>query len=118
MTTILIVDDHDLFRADARDLLESAGYEVIGEAADAAHGLTQATLLEPDVVLLDVQLPDDDGFSVARQIAAGPHPPRVVLVSSREAVDYGRQLRSTPAAGFIHKPDLSRASLAQVLGAA
>ncbi len=116
MSGILIIDDHAVFRADARALLEAAGYTVVGEAEDARSGIAAAAALRPDVVLLDVQLPDSDGFTVAEQLAVTEERPTVVLISSREAADYGARLRTTPAAGFIHKADLSRARLAALLG--
>ena len=62
--TILIVDDHPSFRASARVVLESDGFSVVGEAADGASALEECCRLRPQVVLLDVQLPDIDGFDV------------------------------------------------------
>ena len=115
--SILIVDDHEMFRTDARALLEAAGYRVIGEAGDAADAVTETRRLAPDVVLLDVQLPDGDGFAVAAELATQAGAPRIVLISSREAIDYGSRLRDTVAVGFIHKPDLSRALLEELVGA-
>jgi DNA-binding NarL/FixJ family response regulator len=116
MMSILIVDDHPVFRARARALLEAEGLEVVGEAEDGASAIDAATRLEPDVVLLDVQLPDRDGFSVAAELGRWTaHSPAVVLISSRQAADYGHQLEVTPARGFICKPDLSRASLEALL---
>jgi DNA-binding NarL/FixJ family response regulator len=114
--TVLIVDDHRVFRARARKLLERAGYRVVGEAADAAEAISATRRLNPDVVLLDVQLPDADGFSVLAQLNLEPHPPQVVLTSSREAADHGSRLEEAAASGFIHKPDLSRASFEQLVG--
>lgn len=116
--TVLIVDDHDAFRSSARRLFESAGFEVIGEAADAASALTAAAELAPDVVLLDVHLPDGNGFDVASQLAATAPQVRVVLTSSRDASDYPARLRRAGAAGFIGKADLSRARLEALVGAA
>ena len=110
--TVLIVDDHAGFRAVARTLLERAGYEVIGEAGDGAAGIGAARELGPDLVLLDIQLPDMDGFAVAHELAGGDRQPRVVLISTREASDYGDEVANAPVAGFIHKPELSGASLA------
>src|SRR6266540_1386766 len=90
---VLIVDDHEPFRAVARELLERAGYTVTGEAGDAAEALAAIAAEAPDVVLLDVQLPDQDGFAVATALAV-PHGPAVVLISSRDADAYGRRIGS------------------------
>jgi DNA-binding NarL/FixJ family response regulator len=108
---VLIVDDHSVFRSRARMLLESAGFDVVGEAVDAASALAESRRLEPDVVLLDVQLPDGDGFEVADELSHNVHAPQVVLISSRAAGDFGSRLALAHASGFIYKPDLSRASL-------
>jgi len=114
---VLIVDDHEGFRAFARALLESEGFEVVGEAADDASALKAVEELGPDIVLLDVQLPDLDGFQVAERLAAeGHHPPDVVLVSTRAAASYRRRLAKTSARGFISKGEFSGAVLATVLG--
>jgi DNA-binding NarL/FixJ family response regulator len=111
MTTILIVDDHAGFRAHARTLLTAEGFVVIGEAADGASGLEAARTLRPDLALLDVGLPDLDGFEVARAIAAIGPPPYVVLTSSRDAGAYRLRLASSPALGFIPKDELSGAAI-------
>jgi DNA-binding NarL/FixJ family response regulator len=111
---VLIVDDHQPFRAVARELLESAGYIVTGEAADAAEALAAVAALAPDAVLLDVQLPDSDGFAVATELAAVDGP-TVVLISSREADDYGRRIATCGARGFISKSKLSAAAVAALL---
>jgi len=115
--TVLIVDDHPVFRSDAKELLEAAGYHVVGEAENAAGAIAETRRLAPDVVLLDIQLPDRDGFAVAAEIASPPGAPRIVLISSREEIDYGSRIRETVVAGFIHKPDLSRARLEELVGA-
>lgn len=110
-TTVLIVDDHDGFRDSARALLEAEGFEVIGTAADGAAALAAVELLRPEVVLLDVQLPDLDGFAVAERLATLPHPPSVVLVSTRAAATYGPRLEAAAARGFLPKAELSGAAL-------
>ncbi len=110
--TVLIVDDHDGFRESARALLEAEGFAVVGGAADGASALAAVEWLRPDVVLLDIQLPDLDGFAVAERLAAAPDPPRVVLISSRDAAAYGPRLAAAPACGFLAKQELSGASLA------
>jgi DNA-binding NarL/FixJ family response regulator len=112
--SVLIVDDHEPFRAVARELLERAGFIVTGEAADAAEALAAIAAEAPDVVLLDVQLPDKDGFAVATALAAS-HGPAVVLTSSREADDYGRRVCSCGARGFIAKSKLSAATFSALL---
>src|SRR5437763_5098383 len=111
---VLIVDDHEPFRAVARELLEDAGYIVAGEAADAAEALAAVAAETPDAVLLDVQLPDGDGFAVATALAAIGGP-AVVLISSREADDYGRRVAACGARGFIPKSKLSAAAFAALL---
>src|SRR5215218_6525467 len=85
--SVLIVDDHARFRARARRMLEAGGYDVVGEAQDGASGLVAAAELRPDVVLLDVHLPDGDGFDLAERFAATGGGPTVVLTSSLEAAD-------------------------------
>jgi DNA-binding NarL/FixJ family response regulator len=108
---VLIVDDHAGFRSIARRLLEAGGYEVIGEAADGSAAIRAAHDLHPDLVLLDIQLPDIDGCQVAIRLLAADSPPAVVLVSSRDAADYGPRLTSCGARGFVAKAELSGAAL-------
>ena len=110
--TVLIVDDHAAFRASARALLQAGGFDVVGEAADGASAVEAVAALRPEIVLLDIQLPDVDGLAVAEQLAAAPDPPAVVLISSRDARAYGPRLRQTPARGFIPKHVLSGEALA------
>jgi DNA-binding NarL/FixJ family response regulator len=113
--TVLIVDDHDEFRAAARALLEAEGFAVVGEAADGLAAIDAINALRPAVVLLDVQLPGLDGIVVAERVAARPDPPAVVLISSRRAAVYGSRLTQAPARGFIAKSELSGAALAELL---
>ena len=87
--TVLIVDDHAAFRTSARALLQAEGFDVIGEATDGAEAVEAVVALRPEIVLLDIQLPDLDGLTVAEQLAAAPDPPAVVLISSRDAAAYG-----------------------------
>ena len=107
MHTILIVDDHADFRVRTRALLEAEGFAVVGDAEDGAAGIEAARLLNPEVVLLDVGLPDIDGFEVARHMLADGRAPTIILISTRPATEYGTQVAGSGAAGFIAKDDLS-----------
>jgi DNA-binding NarL/FixJ family response regulator len=111
---VLIVDDHPSFRANARALLEAEGFEVVGEAEDGASALRAAAELSPQLVLLDVQLPDMDGFEVAARLTNGGGP-AVVLVSSRDGSDFGPLVERSGARGFIPKAELSGAALLALL---
>ena len=112
---VLIVDDHETFRSSARFLLEAEGYEVVGEAEDGEAGLRAAAELRPDVILLDVQLPDIDGFDVAARLSTGESAPRIVITSSRDASDFGPALERSGALGFVPKNELSGETLAALL---
>jgi len=114
--TVLIVDDHVEFRRVARVLLETDGFQVVGEAADGASAIAEAARLRPQLVLLDVQLPDLDGFAVATRLAALAVPPQVVLTSSRSAGSFRRRLAASPALGFVAKSELSGEALAAFVG--
>ena len=113
---VLIVDDHPSFRASARVLLESEGFDVIGEAEDGASAITEATRLRPEIILLDVQLPDTDGFDVASQITGtdGDNP-AVILVSSRDSSDFGPLVSRCGALGFVPKAELSGERVQELL---
>ena len=114
--TVLIVDDHEAFRESASALLKAEGFDVVGAAADGDDALAQAQRLRPHVVLLDIQLPDLDGFAVAERLATLPEAPRVVLISSREASAYGHRLDAAAARGFITKRELSGRALSALVG--
>jgi len=111
-TTVLIVDDHDAFRSRARRMLEADGFDVVGEAADGASGVDAARRLTPDVVLLDLQLPDTSGFAVAEQLAGVA---AIVITSSHDDDDFGVMARRSGACGFVCKSDLSGAAIQQLL---
>jgi DNA-binding NarL/FixJ family response regulator len=115
-STVLIVDDHEDFRDSARALLEAEGFEVIGEASDGTEALAAVAALRPSIVLLDIRLPEVDGFAVAEQIAEISDPPVVVLISSRDAAAYGPRLVQTSARGFLSKSALSGEALAALVG--
>ena len=116
MDTVLIADDHAGFRQSAGRLLEAEGYEVVGEAADGASAVREARRLRPDLVLLDVQLPDADGFDVAARICDGDGAPAVILTSSRDWSDSQALIRRSGARGFVPKSKLSGEALAGLLG--
>jgi DNA-binding NarL/FixJ family response regulator len=113
--TVLIVDDHDGFRESATSLLEAEGFAVVGAVAGGDAALAAVERLRPEVVLLDVQLPDLDGFTVAERLAATPDPPSVVLISSREAAAYGPRLQAARARGFIPKGELTGDALRKLV---
>jgi DNA-binding NarL/FixJ family response regulator len=117
-TTALVVDDHPSFRRFARKLLEAAGFAVVGEAEDGASALTAVRELRPDVVLLDVLLPDTTGFAIAKELATEPRRPLVVLTSSRSASEFGGLVSDDHARGFITKSDLTAAALVALVGEA
>lgn len=114
--SVLIVDDHIGFRAWARQLLETTGYRISGEAADGHEAIRVSRRTRPDVVLLDVHLPDIDGFEVTRRlIDTETSPPQIVLISSRDPVDFGGRISESGAVGFIGKEDLSAETLSNLL---
>ena len=114
--TVLIVDDHPSFRASARAVLESDAFEVVGEADDGASALAAVRSLRPDVILLDVQLPDMQGFDVCAELERGDGwRPSIVLVSSRDVDDYGDLVAASCAAGFLPKAELSPEALGAFL---
>jgi DNA-binding NarL/FixJ family response regulator len=113
--SVLIVDDHPSFRASARMLLESEGFTVVGEAEDGMSGLEAVAALHPDVVLLDVHLPDINGFDVAARLTANGASPAVVLTSSRDVEDLGSLTGRDGVRGFIPKSELSGPALEALL---
>lgn len=112
---MVIVDDHDTFRAAARQLLDGAGFAVVGEAIDAATAVEAVLRLRPDVLLLDVMLPGTDGFTVIQTLDAADCLPQTILVSSRSASTFRGRLATSAARGFLSKSDLSRAALEALL---
>ncbi len=117
VNTILIVDDDDAFRSTARALLEADGFEVVGEAHNADRAMSRARTLRPAVVLLDIGLPDTDGFAAAR-ILLGEHPElSIVLTSSREAASFGPRLTES-GLPFLPKDEISGTAVRALLVAA
>jgi DNA-binding NarL/FixJ family response regulator len=113
---VVIVDDHPVFRQSARRMLEADGYEVVGEAADGASGIAAVQALKPDVVLLDVQLPDIDGFDVAARLTGADDPPLVLITSSRDSSDFGPLVTRSGARGFLPKGELCGEAIERMLG--
>lgn len=113
--TVLIVDDHEGFRSRARRMLEADGLDVVGEAGSARAASAAARELCPDLVLLDVQLPDGNGFELAERLADEQSGPAVVLISTHDALEYGPLVRRSPALGFVPKSELSAAALRALL---
>lgn len=114
-TTVLVVDDHSGFRAHARRLLEREGYRVVGEAADGESAVSRARELRPQLVLVDVYLPDIDGFEVAKRLGALDDAPAIVLISSRDRSELGALVADSAARGFVPKDELSRAAIEELL---
>jgi DNA-binding NarL/FixJ family response regulator len=112
---LLIVDDNARFRERARRRLESDGYEVVAEAADGASALDAARLHRPEVVLLDVGLPDMSGLTLAERLTSEPDPPAVVLTSTREEADFGDGVARCGARGFVPKASLSGEAISALL---
>jgi len=113
--SVLVVDDHRRFRAEARQLLEDDGFDVVGEAEDAAGALREATRLQPDLVLLDVGLPDGSGLDVVtplRHVSPGSF---VVLVSGRREDEYGDRVARSGADAFVEKTRLAPGVLGTLL---
>jgi DNA-binding NarL/FixJ family response regulator len=112
---VLIVDDHAGFRASARRMLEAEGYEVVAEADTGASALRLAGETKPELVLLDVQLPDIDGFDVAARLCLNGDSPAVVLTSSRDSADFGPLVERSGARGFIPKSELSGEAIGRIV---
>jgi len=113
---VLVVDDHASFRGCASALLTAEGFEVVGQAESGADALALSAELEPELVLLDIQLPDIDGFEVARRLLARDPDVKIVLVSSRDRSAYGSAIEESGALGFIWKAELSGVAVEGFLG--
>ena len=114
--SVLIVDDHAGFRASARAILEADGFEIVGEAETGTEAVKAIEELGPEIVVLDVQLPDMTGFDVCEECLADGRAPAIVLVSSRAVEEYGPLVEQSGARGFVAKADLSGEALLALLG--
>ena len=112
---MLIVDDNSAFRAAARQLLERAGFVVVAEAGDGVEGLQAAKEHTPDLAVVDVQLPDLDGFELAERLRAFASAPEVILTSNLDWTDFGELVDSSSALGFIPKAELSAPAIDALL---
>jgi DNA-binding NarL/FixJ family response regulator len=113
--TLVVVDDHARFREAVTERLAAAGWRVVGEAATGAAAIDLVARLAPDVVLLDVVLPDMDGFAVADRLAAAGNTSAVVLTSGYESCDFAGRVRAAPVRGFLPKEMISGPALATLL---
>lgn len=122
MRSVLIVDDHAPFRAAVRMLLERGGFRVVGEVGDGEAALDAVCRLAPDVVLLDIQLPAEDGFAICERLieasALIEGAPVIVLTSGRPIGTFRRRLARSHAAGFIAKTDLTASALSALIARA
>jgi DNA-binding NarL/FixJ family response regulator len=116
MRSVLVVDDDPQFRELAGRLLAASGLTVVGEAGTVAAALEAAVQLRPSAVLVDVELPDGDGVTLARELAALPWRPRVVLTSIDGDITTAGEARLAGARAFVNKSELPNAPLAQLLG--
>jgi DNA-binding NarL/FixJ family response regulator len=112
---IIVVDDNARFRARARLRLEADGYAVVAEAADGASALEAVERHRPQVVLLDIGLPDMSGLTLAERLTSEPGGPAVVLTSTHDAADFGDQITRCGARGFVPKAAFSTDKITALL---
>jgi DNA-binding NarL/FixJ family response regulator len=112
----LIVDDNEAFLASASRLLETQGLEIVGRASTGQEAVRLAEAQRPDVALVDVQLGDEDGLEVTRQLTAGARPIAVVLISTHPQDDVAELIADSPAVGFLPKSALSAVAIADLVG--
>lgn len=113
--TVLVIDDNRAFREAVRQLLKRGGFAVIAEAENGYDGIQQAAAHRPDIAVVDVQLPDIDGFEVAEQIGGLNLSIQVILTSSLDGADFGALVTESLAAGFVPKAELSSSAIEALL---
>jgi DNA-binding NarL/FixJ family response regulator len=116
----LIVDDSTSFREEMRGLLVEEGFDVVGGAGSPAEGLRQIAELRPELALIDIDLGDESGLELARQLRdnSGQAPTlHVILISTHDEADYADLIQASSAIGFLAKSDLSAATIRQMLAA-
>jgi DNA-binding NarL/FixJ family response regulator len=111
----VIVDDDPSFLEAARALLEADGVIMAGTASTEADAIRQVNALRPDVVLIDIRLGRESGFTVARQLAAGDSHAALIMISTYAEADYADLLAESPVIGFLPKTALSGSAIAQIL---
>ena len=114
---ILIVDDSASFLAAAGTLLEGSEFTVVGQATNAAEAMRQIHELQPDVILIDIDLGDDDGFKLAQEISERGDGTgvKLILISADPEEEFDDLLAESPERIFINKSDLSATRLAELL---
>ena len=112
----LLVDDSEEFLASARRLLDSQGVEIVGYATSGRDAVSLARKLAPDVALVDIQLGDEDGFALTRELEAHAPSTRVVLISSYAREDLTDLISESPAVGFLPKSVLGAAAISELIG--
>jgi DNA-binding NarL/FixJ family response regulator len=112
----LIVDDSEEFLVSARRLLSVQGLDVVGTASAGVDALRLAESLQPDVVLVDVQLGAEDGLDLARRLAAAVPATRVILISTHSEDDLAELVAGSGAAGFVPKTALGVAAIEELVG--
>jgi DNA-binding NarL/FixJ family response regulator len=114
----LVVDDSQRFVDAARGLLERQGITVVGVASSGAEALAQAARLRPDVTLVDINLGDESGFDVVRQLSRRRDlaPSTAILISAQAESDYADLIAASPAAGFLSKTAISGDAIRNLLG--
>ena len=111
----LIVDDNALFLEGAADLLRREGLDVVGVASNSAQALQLASELQPDVTLVDIDLGDEDGLEVARQLSDISPYSKVILISTHSEGDLAHLIAMSPALGFVPKTRLSAQAIRDLL---
>ena len=114
-SSVLIVDDDPAFLSLATRVLEGMGIDVVATAQSAVTAIAVANASKPDAALVDIGLPDGDGFALTQQLRAMPWPPRVVLISSDSDGANAPAARRAGACGFFPKEELSSPGLRQLI---
>ncbi|WP_432924064.1 response regulator transcription factor [Microbispora sp. CA-135349] len=113
----LIVDDSDHFKEAARLLLEADGVAVVGAVSTTAEALRCFDELRPDIVLVDIDLGEENGFDLVLRLyeVAGDRPPRIILISTYDEQDFAEMIATSPALAFLSKPSLSGRAIDEIL---